>query len=351
MLLCDSTSVNLFKLLAAALAARPGRRVILSEAGNFPTDLYIAQGIERLLPGVELRTVAADAIEAALDDEVAVLMLTHVDYRGGRRHDMAALTAAAHRAGALALWDLSHSAGAVAVDLDGAGADMAVGCGYKYLNGGPGAPAFLYVRRELQDRLDNPAVGLDGPRRAVRLRPGLSPRAGHRAVPVGHAVDHRAGGAGGRARHVRRRGDGRRRGQGGEPRANCSAAWSPSAAPSSSWPRPPIRQRAAATSSSPTPRPSPLMQALIARGVVGDYREPDLMRFGFAPLYNGHEEMWRAVDGDRRRCWPGRMARAAVQRARRRDLGERGARPLDDVDPVGEGVGELGHHFLEAARR
>ncbi|MFN3286930.1 MAG: aminotransferase class V-fold PLP-dependent enzyme, partial [Sphingomonadaceae bacterium] len=134
-IVADSVSVNLFKLLAAALALRPGRRVILSEPGNFPTDLYVAQGLAGLLPGVELRTVPAEAIPAALGPEVAVLLLTHVHYRTARLHDMAALTAAAHAAGALALWDLSHSAGAVVVDLNAAGADLATGCGYKYLNG------------------------------------------------------------------------------------------------------------------------------------------------------------------------------------------------------------------------
>ena len=128
-LVCDSTSVNLFKLLAAALSAQTGRRVILSERGNFPTDLYIAEGVARLHPGVELRTVERADIAAALGDEVAVLMLTHVDYRGGERHDMTALSAAARIAGALSLWDLSHSAGALDLSLSSSGADLAVGCG------------------------------------------------------------------------------------------------------------------------------------------------------------------------------------------------------------------------------
>ncbi|MCL4839211.1 MAG: aminotransferase class V-fold PLP-dependent enzyme, partial [Thermoanaerobaculia bacterium] len=142
-MVADSTSVNLFKLLAAGLALRPGRTVILSERENFPTDLYVAQGLGDLLGGrAELRLVAREELAAALDDTVAVLLLTHVDFRSGAMHDMAAWTARAHEAGALALWDLAHSAGAVPVDLNGCGADLAVGCGYKYLNGGPGAPAF-----------------------------------------------------------------------------------------------------------------------------------------------------------------------------------------------------------------
>ena len=140
----DSTSVNLFKLLAAALDQRPGRKVILTEEGNFPTDLYMAQGLTALLQrGHELRPVPD--VAAALDEQVAVLMLTHVNYRSGAMHDMAALTRAAHAVGALVLWDLSHSVGAVPLQLDADGVDLAVGCGYKYLNGGPGAPAFLYV--------------------------------------------------------------------------------------------------------------------------------------------------------------------------------------------------------------
>jgi len=161
-LVCDSTSVNLFKLLAAALAAQPGRTVILSERGNFPTDLYIAEGLVRMLPGAELRTVDRAQIAASLDDRVAVLMLTQIDYCSGERHDMAELSAAARAAGALSLWDLSHSAGAIDIALNASGADLAVGCGYKYLNGGPGAPAFLYVAAALHDRLSSPLSGWMG---------------------------------------------------------------------------------------------------------------------------------------------------------------------------------------------
>ena len=161
-LVCDSTSVNLYKLLAAALAARPDRHVILTERQNFPTDLYIAEGLAKQLPGVELKAVERADIAAALDDQVAVLMLTHVDYRSGHRHDMAALSAAARKAGALSLWDLSHSAGALDLSLSASGADLAVGCGYKYLNGGPGAPAYLYVAARLHDQLHSPISGWMG---------------------------------------------------------------------------------------------------------------------------------------------------------------------------------------------
>ena len=143
----DSTSVNLFKLLSAAVQLRPGRRTIISEAGNFPTDLYIAEGLIGLMGGgYRLKLIDdGDDIAAALDDDVAVAMLTQVDYRTGRKLDMENVTKTVQNAGALMLWDLAHSAGAFPVDLNGAGADLAVGCGYKYLNGGPGAPAFLFV--------------------------------------------------------------------------------------------------------------------------------------------------------------------------------------------------------------
>ena len=143
---CDSTSVNVFKVLSAALSLRPERKVILSDSGNFPTDLYVASGLKALLAkGHDLKIVAPEEVEAALSEDVAAMMLTQVDYRTGRVHDMMDLTQKAHDVGALAIWDLAHSAGAIEVDLHGAGADFAVGCGYKYLNGGPGAPAFLYV--------------------------------------------------------------------------------------------------------------------------------------------------------------------------------------------------------------
>ncbi len=161
-IVADTTSINLFKLIGAALMARPERSTILSEPGNFPTDLYVAEGAVRMLRGRTLQTVPADAITAAIDEDTALVMLTHVHYKSGRRLDMAAITAAAHAKGALVLWDLSHSAGAVPVDLGDCDADLAVGCGYKYLNGGPGAPAFLFVSERLQDELQSPLSGWMG---------------------------------------------------------------------------------------------------------------------------------------------------------------------------------------------
>src|SRR5262249_17326009 len=145
---------------AAALRLRPGRRVILSEAGNFPTDLYVAQGLVELLGGTHaLRLVEAEEIAGAIDEDVALVSLTEVNYRTGRLHDMTGLPRRAHEKGALILWDLAHSAGALPVDLSGADADFAVGCGYKYLNGGPGAPAFLYIAPRLQGEFRSPLTG------------------------------------------------------------------------------------------------------------------------------------------------------------------------------------------------
>ena len=182
----DSTSVNVFKLLSAALGLRPERRVIVSQAGNFPTDLYIAEGLVGLLgAGHSLRTEPEEEILAALGPDVAVLMLTHVDYRSGRMHDMAALTAAAHEAGALVLWDLAHSAGAVPVDLVAADADFAVGCGYKFLNGGPGAPAFLYVAERWQAQARYPLTGWLGHADPFGFHPGYAPAPGVARAVVG----------------------------------------------------------------------------------------------------------------------------------------------------------------------
>ncbi|MCB9077263.1 MAG: kynureninase [Anaerolineaceae bacterium] len=167
-IITDSTSVNLFKLVVAALKARPGRPKIVSDAFNFPSDLYVIQGVIELLeqqhrleliPSADSLTIAPEAIEAAIDAETALVSLTHVAFKSAFMHDMAAVTEQAHRTGALMLWDLSHSVGAVPVDLNGAGVDLAVGCTYKYLNGGPGSPAFLYVRRDLQAELRQPIWG------------------------------------------------------------------------------------------------------------------------------------------------------------------------------------------------
>jgi len=294
----DSTSVNLFKLIAAALGLRPGRRVVLSERGNFPTDLYVAQGLRDLLgERIELRLVDAAALEAALDRDTALLMLTHVDYRTGRMHDMARLTAAAHAAGALALWDLAHSAGAVPVDLAAADADLAVGCGYKYLNGGPGAPAFLYVAERWQEQVRQPVAGWFGHARpfafegAYQPAPGiarflagtppiLSMKALEAGIDLFLEVDQQALRTKSMAltdafvRLVER----------------CCAEWGFAVA---------SPRAAEARGSQVSLRHADgyaIMQALIGRGVIGDFRTPDLLRFGFAPLFVRFVDVWDAVE-------------------------------------------------------
>ena len=295
LLVTDSTSINLFKLLAAALGARPGRKVILTERGNFPTDLYMAQGLAALCPGVEVRAVPTGEIDAALDDNVAVLMLTHVPYLGGERHDMKARTEAAHAAGALALWDLSHSAGAIALDLAGSGADLAVGCGYKYLNGGPGAPAFLFVARRLQEQLQNPLPGWMGhaapfdfdaeyrPRDGIgRFLTGTPPIVAMAALEAGLATFEGLGMADIEAKSQAL----------SELMISEVEARYPGVALASS--RDPAKRGSHVVFAHP--EGYAVMQALIARGVIGDFRTPDLIRFGFAPLYNRFEEVWHAVD-------------------------------------------------------
>ena len=292
----DSTSVNLFKALAAAVRMRPGRPVVLSERGNFPTDLYIVQGLAELLGGIELRLVEREEVAGAIDGRTAVVVLTHVDYRTGAMHDMAAVTAAAHAAGALALWDLAHSAGAVPVDLDGCGADLAVGCGYKYLNGGPGAPAFLYVAKRHQEAFRQPLTGWMGHAAPFAFGTDYRPAAGIRralcGTPAVLAVAALEAGvdellavdmAELRRKSVAMTGLFRRliaqecAGYGLEPVGPIEA------------------ERCGSQVSVRHPQGYAVMQALISRGVIGDFRAPDIMRFGFAPLYLRFTDVWDAV--------------------------------------------------------
>lgn len=287
----DNTSVNVFKLAAAALAMRPGRRVIVTEAGNFPTDLYMLQGLASLT-GIEVRAVAAADIAGALDETVALLWLTHTHYRTGTVHDMAALTAQAHAAGALAGWDLSHSAGAVAVDLNGAVADLATGCGYKYLNGGPGAPAYAYVAGRHHDALTQPLTGWIGhatpfdfgddyaPAPGVaRLLTGTPGILGMAALASGLAtfdgVEMHAAAAKSRAL--------------GDLFLTLAGEHCPGLEPACP------RETRGAQVSLRHPHAESIMQALIARGVVGDVRPPDVLRFGFPALYTRYVDVWDAV--------------------------------------------------------
>ena len=291
----DTLSIKVHQALSAALDLASGRRVVLSDSGNFPSDLYVAQGLLASLGrGLELRVVAPDAVAEAIDETVAVTLLTDVDYRTGRRHDMRRLTARAHGVGALAIWDLAHSAGAMEVDLAGADVDFAVGCTYKYLNGGPGAPAFIYV----------------APRFADRAQPSLSGWMGH-AAPFAFDLDYRPA-------------DGIERMRVGTPPVIALAALEAALEVWDQVDIADVRRRSIelterfiagvertcpgvelgsprdpATRGSQVsfrhPQAYAVMQALIARRVIGDFRAPDMLRFGFTPLYIGLEDVDAAI--------------------------------------------------------
>jgi kynureninase len=289
----DSTSINLFKALTAAIHLRSDRRVILSEKGNFPTDAYVAAGLVELLgQGHELRLVEAHEIAAALNSDVAVLMLTEVNYRTGARLDMAGLTAAAHGVGALSIWDLCHSAGAFPVDLIGADADFAVGCGYKYLNGGPGAPAFIYAAPRHHAQMQQPLTGWLGhaapfsftdeyrpaegiARMRVGTPPILSMQALDVALDVFEGVDLRA---------VRAKAD-----------RLFELFTSEVADLGLNLATPTDAGRRGTQVSLRHPEAYAVMQALIRRNVIGDFREPDILRFGLTPLYLRFEDVWNAA--------------------------------------------------------
>ncbi|WDA42127.1 kynureninase [Erythrobacter sp. BLCC-B19] len=290
---CDSTSVNLFKLIAAALAMRPGRKVVLSEPGNFPTDLYMIAGLEA--QGLATRRLAErDRLAEALGDDVALLMLTHAHYKTGALHDMAALTRAAHEAGALVLWDLSHSTGALPVDLNGVDADFAVGCGYKYLCGGPGAPAFAFVAERHHAALQQPLTGWFGHAAPFafsddyagapgieRLQCGTPPVLGLAALEVGVDLIAEIG---------------------------VGRLYAKSQALSEFFLEslmahdvtlelvsPPRASDRGSQLSFRHPEAYAICQALIARGVIGDFRAPDVLRLGFAPAYLSFANMAAAA--------------------------------------------------------
>lgn len=314
----DSTSLNLYKVLAVALAqvrARgdAGRRVIVSERDNFPTDLYIAGSLARQ-HGCTLRLVDDDTALAAqlhgpAGAEVAVLLLTHVHYRSGRMHPMAELTAAAHAAGARVVWDLAHSAGAVPVDLNGCDADFAVGCGYKYLNGGPGAPAFLWVHRRHLDALAagdaagwQPLSGWMGHAAPFEFTPGYRPAAGVDSFLCGTPS----------ALALAALDCGVDTVLAAEPLGGMAALRAKSLALTDLFiarveqrcadhglvlhtPREHAR-RGSQVSFQRDEGGYAIVQALIARGVIGDFRAPGLLRFGFTPLYLGFADVWDAAE-------------------------------------------------------
>ena len=291
----DTLSIKVFQALSAALALRPGRRVVLSDSGNFPTDLYIADALLAALGrGLELKVVAPEQVADAIDEHVAVVMLTEVDYRTGRLHDMRALTAAAHAAGAVTLWDLAHSAGAVPVDVAAAQADFAVGCTYKYLNGGPGAPAFIHVAPRHADvaqpilagwlghhapfafeRAYRPAPGVE--RMRVGTPPVIALSVLDAALDAWEDVDM----AGLRAASIRLS-----ERFVAEVEARCPQLTLAS-------PRDPYARGSQVSFAHPDAHA--IMQALIARGVIGDVRAPDLLRFGFTPLYLCEDDVVRAA--------------------------------------------------------
>ncbi len=314
----DTTSINLYKVLSAALsiaqADDPARRVIVSERSNFPTDLYIAEALCRER-GCSLKLVETDDIAGALSPQVAVLMLTHVNYRTGAMHDMAGVTAAAHAAGILTVWDLAHSAGAVPVDLSGAQADFAVGCGYKYLNGGPGAPALVWVNPRHTDRAWQPLAGWWGHAAPFAFSPGYQPAAGITRYQCGTqpmlslaaldcgvdtllAAGELARAPGGmaalRAKSlaltdlfidlVESRCDGHGLGL-ATPREHARRG-----------------SQVCLTMNGRAGAAYATVQALIARGVIGDFRagdgagHADILRFGFAPLYTGFADVWHAAE-------------------------------------------------------
>ena len=291
----DSTSVNLFKALVVAARLRPDRRTLVMEAGNFPADLYIADSVADLL-GLTVRRVNPLELAAALDDDVAVVSLSHVDYRTGRAYDMGGITRTAHEAGALVVWDLSHSAGALPISLGECDVDLAVGCGYKYLNGGPGAPAYVMVARRHHASMRSPLPGWTGHARPFAMEPTYEPAAGIDAMRCGTppmlsllALESALGAFDGLTmvevrdrslslttlfldlvdEHLVARGFG------------------------IATPRAPDERGSQVSLTHPDAYG--VVQALGARGVVGDFRDPDIVRLGFAPLYVRHVDVVTAV--------------------------------------------------------
>jgi kynureninase len=301
---CDSTTVNLYKLACAALDARPGRNVIITDDDNFPTDRYVLEGIAAQR-GAELRMVrsdldrglADDALRLALDERTALVSLSHVAYRSGALGDMAKITEIIHEAGALALWDLCHSAGAVPVELDATGADLAIGCSYKYLNAGPGAPAFLYVRRGLQERLRQPVWGWFGQRDQFEMGQGYDPAPGIGRFLTGTpdvigTVAVQEG-----ARLLAEAGIGRLRAKAVTLTGYLIAladTWLAPYGVTVASPRQDARRGAHVTLAHP--QAWQISQALIREGVIGDYRTPGRLRLGPAPVYTRFADVWDALD-------------------------------------------------------
>ena len=291
----DTLSIKVFQALASSLKLQPERKVILSDTGNFPSDLYMAEGlIKHLGQGHELRLVAPEDVASAITDDVAVAMITQVDYRSGRMHDMNAITKAAHDAGAVMLWDLAHSAGALPVDLAASGCEFAVGCTYKYLNGGPGAPAFIYVRPDLIEELEpalsgwlghdapfafeqsyRPAGGIE--RMRVGTPPVMQLTALEAALDVWDGVDMEDL----RAASIRL--------------SDLFITEVEAKCPTLTLASPRDGAQRGSQVSFASENGYPIMQALIARDVIGDFRAPNMIRFGFTPLYVDEDDVRRAA--------------------------------------------------------
>ncbi len=287
----DTTSTHLFKALVAALRSNPDRHTVVSEAGNFPTDLHIAEGAVACVPGARLKVVAREDLAAALDDDTAVLLLTHVHYKTSDRFDMAMWTSRAQDAGALMLWDLSHSVGAVPIDLNGANADLAVGCTYKYLNGGPGAPAFLYVAKRWQDALASPLSGWMGHAAPFAFEDAYRPALGMKrwlagtpamlstaaletALDLWADIDQQLVAT--KSAQL----------------FDILAAAGDALGLDCVSPRDPAKR--GSHISFRHPHAYELTQSLIAQGVIGDFRDPNILRLGLTPLYLSHEDVWQA---------------------------------------------------------
>jgi kynureninase len=303
-LVADSTTVDLYKLLVAAADARPGRDVLVCSADDFPTDRYVVAGVAQAR-GMAVRELPADVDEgldpavlaAALDERVGVVVLSAVAYRSGALADVAAVTRRAREAGALVVWDLSHAAGAVPVDLAADGVDLAVGCTYKYLNGGPGAPAFLYVRRELQERLRQPIWGWFGQRDQFAMGPAYDPVPGVERFAAGTPPVLALAAVEVGARLVAEAGIDRLAAKGralGELVVALADAWLAPHGVALASPRDPARRGAHVTLTHPSAWQ--LTQALVDRGVVPDFRTPDRVRLGPAPLYTRFVDVWDALD-------------------------------------------------------
>lgn len=324
-LVCDSTSVNLFKLTLAALQHQDGRTTVVSDDLNFPSDLYILQACCRLLGGRHRLTrvpspdgIHGDeaALRAALDEHTALLTLSHVAFKSGYLYDAPALTAAAHDAGALVLWDLSHSAGALPIALEAWGVDLAVGCTYKYLNGGPGAPAFLYVRRELQERLLSPIWGWFGQRAPFAFELDYAPAQGLARFLVGSPPILSLTALEGALQPLAAAGLEAVRRKSIDLTTYLIALADAQLAPLGFTLGSP-RQAARRGSHVSLRHPDGyrITQALIEQmNVLPDFREPDNLRLGLAPLYTSFEEVWEAVDRIRRVVIEGRHLQLSAAR-------------------------------------